>query len=57
MKILKLLENQRCSFCRKEKDEVCEVELERGRNAVLCWRDLQKMVRMTLKEIGDVPKE
>lgn len=57
MKILNLLENEECSFCRKEKDEICEVEMENGRKAKLCWRDLQKMVRMTLRETGDAPRK
>lgn len=57
MKILTLIPNATCGFCEKQKDEICEVELENGRKARLCWPDLQKMVRMNLKETDDASRK
>ena len=53
MKILKVIANAKCDFCAKE-HEVCEVENANGRKSLLCWKDLQKLARMELKELDRV---
>lgn len=49
MKLLKVIEKAKCDFCGEE-IEVCHVEMKGKRTAVLCFEDLQKLARMTLKE-------
>ena len=57
MKIISLIPNAECVFCRKQKDEICVVELDNGRKARLCWQDLQNMVRMNMQEAADAPRK
>ena len=49
MKIVKVIQSGTCEFCEKE-HEVCQVQMENNRTATLCWKDLQKLARMNLKE-------
>ena len=54
MKILSVASGT-CDFCEKQKDEIVEVEMENGRKSKLCYRDLQKIVRLNLKEAERAP--
>lgn len=49
MKLLKVIENAKCEFCEKD-TEVVEVQTETNRTVKLCFKDLQKLARMNLKE-------
>lgn len=55
MKLLKVIENGTCDFCQKE-TEVCQSQMENNRTVTLCWKDLQKLARMNLKEKTDAPR-
>ena len=56
MKLLKVIEGK-CDFCEKE-TEVVQVQTETNRTATLCFKDLQKLARMNLREVdrADSPK-
>jgi predicted transglutaminase-like cysteine proteinase len=53
MKILKVIELGKCEFCSKEV-EVCEIQTDTNRTATLCFKDLQKLARLNLKEKAKV---
>jgi hypothetical protein len=55
MKLLKVL-NGTCEFCEKE-SEVVQVQTETNRTVTLCFKDLQKLARMNLKETGDAARK
>ena len=50
MKIHAIIKNQECSFCRKQKDKLYDIELEQGRRKKLCLKDMEKMLDMLFEE-------